>query len=214
MSPIIFQSRKQSCKDFPPPQPPFPHLKMKSTPSGYAWNCYLPVKIMVSQTLRHGYLLKPFRIYFNLCMGDDGCEMDGKWITRCLAWFPPSFTLALCFFVTHFFFFFFHFIFSIFRMRASINNVWFTENRPKNTILFASTSYPLILYLIGSINICDLPDGRSVSIKLWQWSLGLRAAFSRPGSQFFTLKNGKFIFSSLYLESIFLLAVFQTKICH
>lgn len=107
MSPIIFQSRKQSCKDFPPPQPPFPHLKMKSTPSGYAWNCYLPVKIMVSQTLRHGYLLKPFRIYFNLCMGDDGCEMDGKWITRCLAWFPPSFTLALCLFVTHFFFFFF-----------------------------------------------------------------------------------------------------------
>lgn len=198
MSPIIFQSRKQSCKDFPPPQPPFPHLKMKSTPSGYAWNCYLPVKIMLSQTLRHRYLLKPFRIYFNLCMCDDGCEMDGKWITRCLAWFPPSFTLAL----------------SIFRMRASINNVWFAENRPKNTILFASTSYPLILYLIGSINICDLPDGRSVSIKRWQWSLGLRAAFSRPGSQFFTRKNGKFIFSSLYLESIFLLAVFQTKICH
>ena len=198
MSPIIFQSPKQSCKDFPPPQPPFPHLKMKSTPSGYAWNCYLPVKIMLSQTLRHGYLLKPFRIYFNLCRCDGGCKMDGKWITRCLAWFPPSFTLAL----------------SIFRMRASINNVWFAENRPKNTILFASTSYPLILYLIGSINICDLPDGRSVSIKLWQWSLGLRAAFSRPGSQFFTLKNGKFIFSSLYLESIFLLAVFQTKICH
>lgn len=120
-------------------------------------------------------------------------------------------SLSLC---DPFLFFFFHFIFSIFRMRASINNVWFAENRPKNTILFASTSYPLILYLIGSINICDLPDGRSVSIKLWQWSLGLRAAFSRPGSQFFTLKNGKFIFSSLYLESIFLLAVFQTKIFH
>ena len=114
----FFNPESNLAKIFAPPPPPAPPTPLPPSKNEVdpQWLCtellftYLPL-IMVSQTLRHGYLLKPFRIYFKLCMCDDGCEMDGKWITRCLAWFPLSFTLALCLFVTHFFFFFSFYLF-------------------------------------------------------------------------------------------------------